>query len=475
MARQLPFGRRLKVPVPDSVRKEGTLLSFQNKGFYGNYFDQLLFESHQVEHILGNAAQLAAEFATITWSNFNARFEDKAGSPVVLGDYERVMVIGMDTLTANLEIDNITGLEIKHVGATPGQSGDNPKFQLGDVGGGEPYKIKLGTNTKDCKLDLLTDKPFDELELSNLSLAQKRFIANQGRGNAIKVNGERIYNPSESGQIVKYDTAPRNPYLLRMDGADFPWSANAAVNNLAWFRDLNIALDGQRWDGSQFVETQGRFTPIAVVNYLFRLNTVNRFFTDISTLDTRIHERGDPTGVTVFDTAGVSNGSNVVTFVSIADIKNNMRISGLSANGIPDGAVGTTILKNINTTTNTAEMFDALTGAPVNATLSGSGLSVTMDNSGAAGGSHDADAFQNITGGFNLHKVFTGADIIESPTGAFTKTDTAIPAFSLDTQNPNQVLTDVDFDASGSLLPFPARTHGQTQPKSSAVYYYYKA
>lgn len=480
MARQLPLGRITKTQVPDAVRKSGVHAAFGEKGFFGEYFDQLMFEAHQIEHILGNASQLASDFATMTWSNSNSRFENKAGGLVTLGDYERVAVIGMDTLTANMVIDNVKGLEIKHIGATPGQTGDNPKLQLGDAGGGEPFKIRLGTNALDCRLDLLTDQPFDDLDRLNLSITQKQYVANQGKNNFIKVNGEQIYNPSETGQIIKYDTQPKNPYLLRMAASDFPWSANAVVNNLAWFRDLNIALNGQRWDGSQFVETQGRFTPVGVVNYLFRLNRANRFFTDMKDgidFDTRIHERNDPTGVTVLDTAGVSIGSNVVTFVSIIDIKNNMRISGLSAQGIPDATSiipETTILKNINTAANTAEMFDALTGAPSTATSSGSGLTVTMNNSGAAGGSHDDDAFQNITGSFETREMEGGGDMVVvhndvfSDGGAGTTLNPGVTATGA-ANNPSQLS---NFDASNS--PF-ARTHDQTQPRSSAVYYYYKA
>lgn len=478
MARQLPLGRITKTQVPDAVRKSGVFASFGNKGFFGEYFDQLMFEAHQIEHILGNASQLASDFATITWSNANARFENKAGGLVTLGDYERIAVIGMDTLTANMVIDNVKGLEIKHIGATPGQTGDNPKLQLGDAGGEEPFKIRLGVNALDCQLNLLTDKPFADLDRLNLSIDQKQYVANQGKGNFIKVNGEQIYNPSSVGKIVKYDTQPKNPYLLRMAAADFPWSANAAVNNLAWFRDLNIALNGQLWNGSQFVETQGRFTPVAVVNYLFRLNRANRFFTDLGEslvplLDTRIHERSDPTGVAVADTAAVSIGSNVVTFVSIADIKNNMRISGLSTQGIPDGVIGTTILKNINTASNTAEMFDALTGAVANATSSGSGLAVTMNNSGAAGGSHDEDAFQG-----HWHNIQTDdappstSGFLSSTRATGPSTASTVPAnWTAGSQTAPLVETTSPIDDG---INDPPQTHNQTQPRSSAVYFYYK-
>lgn len=479
MARQLPLGRITKTQIPDSVRRSGVFASFGDKGFFGEYFDQLMFEAHQIEHILGNAAQLASDFATMTWSNSNSRFENKAGGLVTLGDYERIAIIGMDTLTANMVIDNVKGLEIKHIGATPGQSGDNPKLQLGDAGGGEPFKILLGADALDCKLDLLTDKPFAELELSNLTLAQKQYVANQGKGNFIKVNGERIYNPSEAGQIVKYDTRPGNPYLLRMDGTFYPYGSDVATDNLAWFRDLNVALGGQRWDGTKFVEVNSRFSLNPTLVF-FRINSANRFFTDISSLDTRIHSRTDPTGVNIAAIADFVNTSNVVTFQGGAgNIKNGMRINLASSEGIPDGAVGTTILKNINTATGTAEMIDALTGAAVPATATFNGRAVEIDNSGAAGGSHDDDAFQNHRHHIAHNTTLNAADpLIDSentlgrelsqgaPFSYQLKQEGAgfLPAVSGPTSLPIALITD----------PAAPNLHDQTQPRSSAVYFYYK-
>ena len=477
MARTLPLGRISKTAVPDSVRRNGVFASFGDKGFFGEYFDQLMFESHSVEHILGDASQLASDFATMTWSNSNARFEDKAGGAVVLGDFERVAVIGMDTLTANLVIDNVKGLEIKHLGATPGQAGNNPKFQLGDAGSGEPFKFMLGPNAIDCKLDLLTDKPFSNLELSNLTITQKQYVANQGKGNHIKVNGEVIYNPSEAGQIVKYDTTPKNPYFLRMNGALFPWQANAAVNNEAWFRDLNIALDGQRADsGGVFAENQSRFTPIAIVAYRFQLNTANRFFTDVSALDSRIHSRTDPTGVSQAEIVNFVNTSNVVTFQGgIGVVKNGMRLSGADTDGIPDatsGTPGTTIVKNINTTAGTAEMFDALTGASVNATATFNGRAVTLDNSGAAGGSKDDDFFQGHLRDIGAQGSGRETFVSDMFTGAVTSSNNGrsfnAPFFFEDS---NRAVTD-NYITDGSFTT--PRPHDQTQPKSSAIYYFYK-
>lgn len=480
MGRTLAFGRVTKEDPGETIRKSGIVGAYGNKSPFGDHFDQLLFEAAGYEYILGSAAQLAADFATITWDQSQQRFEDRDGSEVALDDYDRIAVIGMDTLTDNIIIDNVVGLEIFHIGNTPGQSGDDPKFKMGDQGGGIPWNIWLGSNTKDCKLDLQTDIDFRSiLNLTYGSATQAsnaRYIANQGLNNYIKVNGVEIYNPSRSGEIIKFDSLPANPYLIRMNGQILAWMTNGAAASEAWFRDLNIALSGYRWDGSDFLETQSRFTlpaTIAAAPYVFQVNTANRFFTDISSLDTRIHQRTDSNGVSVAETGNFVNTSNIVTFTSLGNVKNGMRISGASARGIPDatGIPGTTILRNINSTAKTAEMYDALTGAAVNATSTGA-TACTMDNSGAAGGSHDNDYFQNITGNFTHPRWETGLNPLTGA-GALVGTDNS-------GTNQSQIAVGLGlgtaqklyFDASNSPS---ARTHDQTQPITSGGYYYYRA
>jgi len=476
MSRTLAPGRFSKVDPGEAFRKDGLINALGNKGIFGNHLDQFLFEAHGYEHIWGAAAQVSADVATITWDQAQQRFEDKSGTEVILDNYDRIAVIGMDTLTDNIVIDNITGLEIFHINNTPGQSGDNPKFQLGDAGFGVPFKILLGPGTSECKLDLQTDKTFADLDLlATLGISNKQFIANQGKNNQVRVNGDMIYDPSSAGQIIKYDTQPVNPYLLRMDGALKPFSANAAVNGIAWFRDLNIALNGQRSDGSGgFTENQSRFTPIVTLAWLFKLNTANRFFTDISSLDSRIHERSDPTGVSITPFADFVNTSNTVTFQGgIGSVKNGMRINGaFIAAGIPESPNGTTILRNIDTTAGTAQMFNALTGVAVTATATTVGVGVTINNSGAAGGSHDADTFQNITGNIDIKGFQGGGNVFTQPNGALSFIDNGGSPNTNGIGNAGITTPDVlTFDASISPS---ARTHDQTQPISSAVKYFYK-
>ena len=473
MARKLAPGRLTKQDPGEAIRKVGFIGAFTNKGIFGDYLDQYFFEAAGYEHILGSISQVNSDFATITWDQAQQRFEDKSGSEVVLGDYERVAVIGMDTLTDNIVIDNVTGLEMFHIGGTPGQTGSNPKFQLGDnAGSGVPFKILLGSSAVDCKLDLLTDKPFDQLALLGLTQAEKQYIANQGKNNYVKVNGEEIYNPSEAGNIITKDTEPNNPYLLRMNGAVWPWQSNGAVDGLAWFRDLNIKLDGQRWDGiSAFTENQSRFTLAATAAWLFQVNIANRFMTDISALDTRVHERTDPYLDFIAATADFVNTSNVVTFQGgIGNVKNGMRISGASVEGILDGAAGTTILRNIDTTAGTAEMFNALTGAAVNATSTTASVGVTIDNSGAAGGSHDEDAFQG-------HDRFIEA--VQGTDGVFVSTTRGTGPIKNGGAFQASVTVSAPTMITGGYLTDgingTPRTRDQTQPISQGIYHYYKA
>lgn len=484
MARTLPWGRFTKsgdAELTEALRQAGTIGAFGNKGVFGNILDRLFFEAHGVEHVLGSAAQVAADYAMITWNQAAQRFEDKAGGEVVLQDYDRVAVIGMDTLTDDLFIDDVIGLEIFHVGNTPGQSGDNPKFKLGDKGGGEPYKIWLGSNTKDCKLDLMTDVDFRSLlnftySSTSTDTLKARFIANQGINNYIRVNGKEIYNPSRAGEIILVDTLPDNPYLIAMNGQVLPWAVDGIIAAEAWFRDLNVYLGGYRSNGTSFDETQGRFTLpalIAAAPYLFQVNTANRFMTNISAVDARVHSRTDSNGVSIAATGTFASASNVVTFgAGIGNIKNGMRINGASARGIVDGVAGTTILRNINTATNTAEMYNALTGAAVNASSSGN-TAVTLNNSGAAGGSHDVDYFQGhrFYNGVNDnspdHLWVYGGTTDEAPGSALT----AIFVEPITTPY-YQGLTSAPKTDGVNGTP---RTHSQTQPRSSGTYYYYRA
>lgn len=456
-----PF-RFTGVEPGESVRKAGITAAYGNNAPPGAHFDKLLADAYGYEHLLGSASHVASDIATITWNQTAQRFENKAGAQVVLESWDRVAVMGMDTLTADMVIGGtVEHIHIFHIGNGFGQSGEDPKFKLGDAGGGVPYKIRVGLNTKNCKLDLLTDKPFAQLDYLGISRTNQRYIMNQGVGNHIKINGVEIYNPAKAGQIVKFDTKPANPYLIRMNGGQWPWKSGAGVNSQAWFRDLNIALGGQRWNGSAFIETQSRFTLPSLITaspQYFQVNTAKRFMTDISSSDTRVHQRADPTGVSISATASF-NGTNTVTFTSgIGNIKNGMRISGGTVPGSP---AATTILRSVDTSANTAKMYDALTDAAVNV-ASASGVAVTINNSGAAGGSHDEDYFQG-------HRINVGAGALLAGTTFDRRGNInfAVDQFSNFNAEPQTIANDG--------INGPPRVHNQTQPQSTGMYYYYKA
>jgi len=88
------------------------------------------------------------------------------------------------------------------------------------------------------------------------------------------------------------------------------------------------------------------------------------------------------------------------------------------------------------------------------------GIDVTLDNSGAAGGSHDTDTFQG-----HRHGPPPGESAYFTPgTQGFSG---AVSRFEDTATTTGDPVTDT--------VNGPPRIHDQTQPISSAVYYYYKA
>jgi hypothetical protein len=261
-----------------------------------------------------------------------------------------------------------------------------------------------------------------------------------------------------------------------MNGGINHWITDASNINLAWFRDLNIVLNGLRSDGTILQETQSRFTfsaVIAATPWLFQVNNAYRFLTDLSVSDTRIHERLSPTPGLGLSASLILN-SDIVTFTALGGFegnsKNYMRI--VDPAELPSINVSTVLIVDLNTTTHTARMIDALTGAPVLATGNNSVAVVTVDNSGAAAGSRDEDALQNITGQIDIRSS-VAPDIMSNELGAlnFVKnggTGTAAPITSAGGAVTEELL---EFDAS--ISP-GAKTHDQTQPRSTSVRFYYR-
>jgi len=379
-------------PMPEAKRKTG----FQATQEPHEYANQAIFES-VTDHIWGTQNQTLTDDATF--------YTDSAGNPfnknddaVTLVDDDKILVVHDTALTANLKLDPVSSIRLNI------EMFRGTEIDFSDAGGGVPYKLILGTNIKTgSNIKIRGTQEFIDLIFS-LTDDQKRFISNQSIGTRIQYNEDVIYDPAHVGDVVTKDSYPANPYLARMNGQQLNWKLHVtpATNNiLAWFRDLNKFLHGYR-DGS---EEASRFTLPAIISaspHLFQVNTPNGILRDISVVDPDIHSRTDANGVSVAVTADFVNTSSTVTIQgSIGNVKNFMRINGADARGIPDGSSGTpgtTILVDIDATARTATMVDALTFTPVTATSTGS-TAVTMDNSGAAGGSLQLDAGQG-----HIHK-----------------------------------------------------------------------
>lgn len=100
---KFPFGVKNKVAVPLSVKKDGALGTFGNKGFYGNYFDQLIYEG-VTDHIWGTQAQVTANDATF-YTDGSGNPLDASASPVTINDDEKILINHNATQTANLALD----------------------------------------------------------------------------------------------------------------------------------------------------------------------------------------------------------------------------------------------------------------------------------------------------------------------------------------------------------------------------------
>lgn len=397
MPRQLPFGIINKLPVPDTIRKNGTTGSFGNNGFPGNYMDQLLFEVHQ-DHVLGSSSQLALNACTMRWNGTN--YVDKSAAIVSFSNYDRISIVGSDILTANMVLPSIAGLKMRSI--------NGAELRLGIASGrGEPYRIIHDPATIDADIDIKTDKLFEELSLI-YTVDERQYYANQSYNSKIVINGVEIYTPTMSGSIVSLDSIPMdNPYLIRMDGQQLHYKLHATPstnNTLTWFRDLNRKLGGLR-DGA---EVQSRFTMAAINDALFQVNTAYGVLRELNADDTDLHTRSDRNGVSVVTTADFIGSA--ITFSAIDGIKNGMRISGA---GIPMSPIATTIITNIIGLT--AVMVDAETLVQISA--SGTGVTVTMDNSGASGGSEQSDGIANH--GHYLRVKGDGASVVISSGGGY--------------------------------------------------------
>lgn len=450
--------RRQTIPIGE--RRQGVT---GGQGIKDKKFNQLIYELRQ-DYIWGTSAQVTLGDANIYTDPDGLVFDkDDVDITANLQDDDVILMTHDATLAANLKIAPATAKRLK-IGMVKGASVD-----FGDSGSGVPFKMILGSNIAKGS-DIFVRGDFDFKE-NTLSDADKRLIANQARGVKIKYNEHMLFDPNNTGDIIYRDTKAANPYLIEYDGQQLDWLADASNTTKTWFRDLNVYLDGLVSNGSTFDETRSRFSLAAIPAYRFQVNTGFGFLRQISADDPDIHDRTDINGVSIADTAAFTTGGandNVVTFTSITDIKNGMRINGASAQGIPDGSTGTTILKNVDTTAKTAEMIDALTGADVNSTATIGSIAVTMDNSGAAGGGQQTDAMQVITGTSGDNRIGDNSAM----TGAFSGGAVSASTSQILAQTGNWL----NFDNSLSTSPNTAKTSEEdTYPKSIGTIIYQRA
>lgn len=445
----------------------GGVIVEQGPNFIGTYFtDEGLFSSGQIQvqevpAIWGTQAQVTSLDANF-YTTAAGDPLDKTASAFPLDDDDEILAIHNATLVANLKLQPVSSKRLK-IGMAKGVT-----LNLGDAGSGVPFKFEVGSNIKKgSNIILRGDLEFDE---TTLSVAEKRIVNNRAYGVKIKYNKDDIFDPAFAGDMVFKDTEAFNPYLIPYLGEQFDWLNDASNTNKTLLRDLNRALQGLVFDGSSYVETRSRFSLTGIAAYRFQVNKGFGFLRQLAVDDPDIHSRTDINGVSVADTASFVNTSNVVTFVSITDIKNGMRISGADNEGIPDessGTPGTTILKNVNTTAKTAEMFNALTGAVQNANSTVGSIAITLDNSGAAGGSKQIDAMQKTKGSVQGFSSTGTSDI-----GALSTT-------FLNSSGSNTGTTDrmrINFDNSLSTSPNAAKTNDdESRVKSILTNYYQRA
>lgn len=337
----------------------------------------------------GTSAQVTAGAAEF-YTNAAGAPLDKDAAAYAIPEDSKIELVYDATLAGNLKLEPPSSVRV-FVSMAQGN-----ELDFGDAGSGEPYKLIIGGNVKSgSEFKIRGTQEFVDIPFA-LTDDQKRFIANQAVGVRVQYNEDLIYDPAHVGDVLTKDSFPSNPYLIRMNGQQLNWKLHAspATNNtLAWFRDLNKKENGYR-DGN---EVASRHTLPAIISaspHAFQVGTLNGMLRDISTVDPDIHERTDANGVSISQDVSVSSGSSTITFDgSVGNVKEGMRVSGLSAYGIPDGVSGTTIIVGISGLTGT--MVDPLNDfAEVDATGNSGVVAATIDNSGAAGGSLQDDALQ---------------------------------------------------------------------------------
>jgi len=351
-------------------------------------FNQIIF-TKDTDHVWGNENQVKVAKTASFYTDATGAPLDANDAAVTLENDDRILMAHDVEITSNLLLTPISSLRLQ-IGMLKG-------IEL-NFGSGVPDKIIFSPNVKSgSTIKIRGSLKFDENELSE---EDRRLIVNHCRGVKIQYNNIVIYDPAQTGEIIYTDNRPSNPYLIEVNSQALDWIEDASNLTKTWFRDLNVYLGGLISNGATFDETRSRFTFPGALAYKFQVNKWVGFSRRISSDDPDIHERTDVNGISVLSTASFIISSSTVIFTSITNIKNGMRISGGDSQGIPEASSvipGTTILKDVDTSGSVATMIDGLTLIEVTATSTAASIPVTMDNSGASGGSNQLEQDNSIT------------------------------------------------------------------------------
>ena len=93
-------------PVTDAKRRTG----FDPEQVDNFDLNEILFKT-RFDHIIGSAAQVASNDATIYWNSANTEFRDQDEATVTLLDGDRILWAGLDAITSDIDISTIDELE----------------------------------------------------------------------------------------------------------------------------------------------------------------------------------------------------------------------------------------------------------------------------------------------------------------------------------------------------------------------------
>lgn len=242
MSNELPWGIKNKVTVPDSARIGGTE-TFGNKGFYGPYFDQLLFEL-KCNHIWGTETQVkAAEPEATFYTDGSGDPFDLNDSSVTISDDQKILINHDVTQTAKLLLD-AGGVKIT-IEMLEGVTLDMDTFDLtlggsGDSVGGDIRITQTGNLVINGNRGLKVNNSVGVYE----DFKTKNLIINVQSNTTVDVDADNIIFVDEFGGGTRINNINETFDMTtdRPDGDD-------EINELAstWYqkwldKDLNKAL-----------------------------------------------------------------------------------------------------------------------------------------------------------------------------------------------------------------------------------------